>query len=102
MQYCKTTPDAVAWIAGGAEAPQLSGCVQIYQEDGMLVEAKNSGLQRKVRQGSLDFTSIRAVSALERDFPEHKDITIHLDRDIRNMLVICRHCYVAKGMHTCP
>ena len=47
MQYCGNRPDAVAWITGGEEVPQLSGCVQFYQENGcVLIEAKISGLPK--------------------------------------------------------
>lgn len=45
MQYCRKCPAAVARIQGGIEAPQLSGCVQFYQENGcVLIVAKISGL----------------------------------------------------------
>lgn len=45
MQCCKNCPDAAAQICGGMEAPQLSGCVQFYQENGcVLIMAKISGL----------------------------------------------------------
>lgn len=47
MRCCKNKPDAVAWITGGEEVPQLSGCVQFYQENGcVLIEAKISGLPK--------------------------------------------------------
>ena len=45
MQYCRKCPDAVAEIRGGMEAPQLSGCVQFYQETGcVLLVARLAGL----------------------------------------------------------
>ncbi|MBO5892411.1 MAG: superoxide dismutase family protein [Oscillospiraceae bacterium] len=45
MQYCRKCPNAVAQIQGGREAPQLTGCVQFYQECGwVLIVAKISGL----------------------------------------------------------
>ena len=45
MQCCRKCPDAVAQIQGGTEAPQLTGCVQFYQENGcVLIVAKISGL----------------------------------------------------------
>ena len=48
MQYCRKCPDAVAEIRGGVEAPQLTGCVQFYQENGcVLIVARVSGLPRK-------------------------------------------------------
>ena len=47
MQYCRKCPDAVAQIRGGVEAPQLTGCVQFYQENGcVLIEARISGLPK--------------------------------------------------------
>ena len=45
MQCCRKSPDAVAQIHGGIEAPQLSGCVRFYQESGcVLIVARISGL----------------------------------------------------------
>ena len=45
MQYCKKCPDAVAELRGGMEAPQLSGCVEFYQENRcVLIVARISGL----------------------------------------------------------
>lgn len=56
MQYCRKCPDAVAQICGGIEAPQLSGCVRFYQENGcVLVEARISGLPKKCKTGFFGF-----------------------------------------------
>ena len=56
MRYCKSQPDAVAQIVGGEEAPQLSGCVRFYQEDGcVLIEAKISGLPKVSEAGFFGF-----------------------------------------------
>lgn len=56
MQYCRKSPDAVARIVGGEEAPQLSGCVQFYQESGcVLIEAKISGLPKVSETGFFGF-----------------------------------------------
>lgn len=56
MQYCRKSPDAVARICGGIEAPQISGCVQFYQENGsVLIEARISGLPRKSETGFFGF-----------------------------------------------
>lgn len=56
MRYCKNKPDAVARIAGEEEAPQLSGCVQFYQENGcVLIEAKISGLPKGIGTGFFGF-----------------------------------------------
>ena len=56
MHYCRKSPDAVACIAGGVGAPQLSGCVQFYQENGcVLIEAKISGLPKISGTGFFGF-----------------------------------------------
>ena len=56
MQYCRKCPDAVARVQGGAEAPQLSGCVQFSQENGcVLIEARISGLPRGSETGFFGF-----------------------------------------------
>lgn len=56
MQYCRKSPDAVARICGGIEAPQISGCVQFYQESGsVLIEARISGLPRESETGFFGF-----------------------------------------------
>jgi len=48
MQYCGKRPYAAAQIRGGTEAPQLSGCVQFYQENRcVLIVAKISGLPKE-------------------------------------------------------
>lgn len=56
MQYCRNSPDAVARIRGGMEAPQLSGCVQFYQENGcVLIVARICGLPRESETGFFGF-----------------------------------------------
>ena len=56
MQYCKKCPDALAQITGGTEAPQISGCVQFYQEDGWVtVVAMISGLPKTSETGFFGF-----------------------------------------------
>lgn len=56
MRYCFKRPDAVARIIGGAEAPQLTGCVQFYQENGcVLIVARISGLPKKSKTGFFGF-----------------------------------------------
>ena len=56
MQSCRKCPNAVARITGGAEAPQLSGCAQFYQENGcVLVVARISGLPRESETGFFGF-----------------------------------------------
>ena len=56
MQYCGKRPYAAAQIRGGTEAPQLSGCVQFYQENGcVLIVAKISGLPKESETGFFGF-----------------------------------------------
>lgn len=56
MRNCTNCPDAVARIKGGAEVPQLSGCVQFYQEEGcVLVVARVSGLPAENETGFFGF-----------------------------------------------
>lgn len=56
MQHCRKYPDTVARIVGGAEEPQLSGCVQFYQENGcVLIEAKISDLPKVSETGFFGF-----------------------------------------------
>ena len=56
MRYCGKTPYATAQIRGGMEAPQLSGCVQFYQENGcVLIVAKISGLPKESKTGFFGF-----------------------------------------------
>lgn len=56
MQYCGKRPYAAAQIRGGMEAPQLSGCVQFYQENGcVLIVAKISGLPKESETGFFGF-----------------------------------------------
>ena len=56
MRNCRNCPDAVARITGGAEAPQLSGCVEFYQENGcVLVVARVSDLPKESETGFFGF-----------------------------------------------
>ena len=56
MQYCRKQPEAMARICGGMEAPQLSGCVQFYQERGcVLIVARILGLPRDNETGFFGF-----------------------------------------------
>ena len=56
MRNCNNCPDAVAGISGGAETPQLSGCVEFYQENGyVLVVARISGLPKESTTGFFGF-----------------------------------------------
>jgi Cu-Zn family superoxide dismutase len=56
MRHCTNRPDAVAQIYGGVEAPQLSGCIQFYQENGcVLIVARIFGLPRESETGFFGF-----------------------------------------------
>ena len=56
MGCCGKRPYAAAQIRGGTEAPQLSGCVQFYQENGcVLIVAKISGLPKESETGFFGF-----------------------------------------------
>jgi len=69
MQYCRKCPDAVAEIRGGAEAPQLTGCVRFYQENGcVLVEVRVSGLTRESETGFFGFHIHKGESCSGNDF----------------------------------
>ena len=91
MGCCKKSPDAVARIRGGMEAPQLSGCVQFYQESGcVLVVARVCGLPREVKQDSSDSIFIRGIPVPGLIFPEQEIITIRRNRAIQTIRVTCR------------
>lgn len=69
MQYCRKCPDAVAQIQGGMEIPQLSGCVQFYQENGcVLIEARISGLPRESETGFFGLYIHQGESCSGTDF----------------------------------
>lgn len=56
MQYFGKCPDAVARIHGGTDAPQLSGCVQFYQERKCVkVVARITGLPKENETGFFGF-----------------------------------------------
>lgn len=56
MGCCGKRAYAAAQIRGGTEAPQLSGCVQFYQENGcVLIVAKISGLPKESETGFFGF-----------------------------------------------
>ena len=56
MRYCGKSPSAAAQIHGGIEVPQLSGCVQFYQENEcVLIVAKISGLPEESKSGFFGF-----------------------------------------------
>lgn len=71
MRYCRRNPDAVARIQGDAEAPQLSGCVQFYQERGyVLIVARIIGLPKESETGFFGFHIHQGESCSGTDFPE--------------------------------
>ncbi len=69
MQSCRKCPDAVAEIRGGMEAPQLTGCVQLYQEKGcVLIVARVSGLPGESKTGFFGFHIHQGESCSGTDF----------------------------------
>ena len=103
MQYCRKCPDAVAEIRGGVEVPQLSGCVQFYQENGcVLIVARLSGLPRECETGFFGFHIHEGESCSGADFSETGAIIVQLVKHIRNTQVTCRRCWHAKATHICP
>ena len=73
MQYCRKCPDAVAQLYGGAEAPQLTGCVQFYQESGcVLIVARISGLPKESGTGFFGFHVHQGEGCSGADFSETK------------------------------
>ena len=71
MQYCRKCPDAEAKIYGGMDAPELTGCVQFYQEEGcVLIVARVSGLPKKSETGFFGFHIHQGESCAGTDFSE--------------------------------
>lgn len=69
MQHYRKCPDAVAKICGGAEAPQLTGCIAFYQESGcVLIETKVSGLPMESETGFFGFHIHQGESCSGADF----------------------------------
>ncbi len=69
MQHCRKCPDAVVQICGGVEAPQLSGRVQFYQENGcVLIVTKISGLPRDSETGFFGFHIHQGETCSGTDF----------------------------------
>ena len=69
MQHCRKYPDAMAQIRGGMEAPQLSGCVQFYQENGcVLIVARISGLPKESETGFFGLHIHQGESCSGMDF----------------------------------
>lgn len=70
MRYCTKSPDAVARFTGGEEAPQLSGCVLFYQEDGCVrIEAKILGLPKVSDTGFFGFHIHQGIDCSGAGFP---------------------------------
>lgn len=69
MQCCRKCPDAVARIHGGADAPQLSGWVQFYQENACVrITAKISNLPGESETGFFGFHIHQGESCSGTDF----------------------------------
>ena len=58
-------PQAMAWVTGGSQAPQLSGLVKFYDTPygGVLIEAELFGLPNIQTQGSTDFYAMHIHDA---------------------------------------
>lgn len=103
MQHCRKCPDAVAQIQGGMEAPQLSGCVEFYQENGcVLIVARISGLPKESATGFFGFIFIKGKAALGLTFLEQEVTMILLTGSIRTTQVICHRCCHVGETHICP
>ncbi len=71
MNRCTKKPNATAQIRGGSEAPQLSGCVQFYQEkECVLIVARVSGLPQDSETGFFGFHIHEGSSCSSAGFPE--------------------------------
>ena len=67
MRYCM---NGVARIVGGAEAPQLTGCVRFYQKNGwVLVVARIFGLPKENKSGFFGFHIHQGESCAGLSFP---------------------------------
>ena len=70
MQYFRKCPDAAARIHGGADAPQLSGCVQFYQERKcVLIVARITGLPKENETGFFGFHIHQGENCSGMNFP---------------------------------
>ncbi len=59
----------MAQIRGGAQAPQLTGCVQFYQESGcVLIVARISSLPKESKTGFFGFHIHEGISCSGTDF----------------------------------
>ena len=103
MQCCTKRPDAVARITGGTEAPQLSGCVRFYQENGcVLIETRVSGLPKDSKTGffglhihqggecsGIEFSGTEGhYNPAEQMHPEHAG-------DLPPLLACCGNAYLS-------
>ncbi len=71
MQHCRKCPDAVAQIRGGMEIPQLSGCIQFYQQkDCVLIVAEIFGLPRESETEFFGFHIHQGGNCSGTDFSE--------------------------------
>lgn len=69
MQNCRKWPNAVAQIRGGTETPQLSGCVEFFQENRcVLIVAKISGLPADNKTGFFGFHIHQGNTCTGADF----------------------------------
>ena len=74
MQSCRKCLDAVAQITGSLDAPQLSGCVKFYQENGsVLIVAEIFGLPTKSRTGFFGLHIHQGSTCIGADFYETRN-----------------------------
>ena len=103
MQCCKYKPNAVARVVGGEDVPQLSGCVQFYQENGcVLIVADVSGLPKANETGFFGFHIHQGRDCSGAGFFGTEGHYNPLGQGIRNTQAICHRCYGARETHNCP
>ena len=83
MHRCFSRPDAVAYVRGGADAPNINGQVRFYQEPrSVRVEADIAGLPKDSETGFFGFHIHEGNSCAGTGFPQtgnhyNPDATTH-------------------------
>lgn len=71
MHQCFSRPDAVAYVRGGADAPNINGQVRFYQEPrSVRVEADIAGLPQNSETGFFGFHIHEGNSCAGTGFPQ--------------------------------
>ena len=71
MHRCFSRPDAVAYVRGGADAPNINGQVRFYQEPrSVRVEADIAGLPKDSEKGFFGFHIHEGNSCAGTGFPQ--------------------------------